>query len=193
MTTPARPGAIPPCFDQAPNHISADGGLWYTGGSGSPQRFVFTCHHLWYTIAMSFRRTIFPVVTLAVLCFAQPAGITGVAVAEALRTANVFPKSNQITDTTGSLMPADKSDGALSGATIASNRTVTIKVYKSSAARNQARLRMVKECPGCNSMTECGTILIYTPLFDRAPDMNQILHRRSREYHVALSKRYGCP
>ena len=38
-----------------------------------------------------------------------------------------------------------------------------IRVYGSISERNNARQEMVRDCPGCAFLTECGPILIYIP------------------------------
>jgi hypothetical protein len=135
-------------------------------------------------------RKYFFFVVLPVL-LAQPANEKATSVAELFKAANMFPKSNRIADLTGRLTESEKSSGALSAANIESSHVagVTIKVYRSITERNNARLLMVKECPGCNMVTECGAILVYTP-FVRA--ISDVLYDRSQEYFTVMAKRYHC-
>jgi hypothetical protein len=122
---------------------------------------------------------------------AQPANEKATSVAELFKASNMFPKSNRVTDITSRLAESEKREGAVSAASIESSAAagVTIKVYSSETERNNARLRMVKECSGCNLVTECGTILVYTP-FSRA--ISDILYQRSEEYYGIMTKRYHC-
>lgn len=117
-----------------------------------------------------------------------------IAVAEALKAANHFPKTNKIRDTSDSLTKEEKALGALSSANIASAQPkgVTVKVYRSSTARNQGRLKMIKECPGCSTIMECGTVMIYEPVV-RDREINQIMQKRTRAYRPTLSKLGYCP
>jgi hypothetical protein len=127
-------------------------------------------------------------------------------VADVLKSANAFPKTNRVTSIP--LTETDKAQGATAAANIASARPegVTVKVYNSDTERNQARLRMIEECPGCNSLTECGSILIYTP--DPTADRNlgimsqeakdslreivQMQREHHRSYYEILRKHYRC-
>ena len=125
------------------------------------------------------------------ISLAQPANEKATSVADLFKAANMFPKSNRVTDITAKLTQSEKREGAASAANIESSTPagVTIRVYRSEAERNNARLRMVKECPGCNLVTECGAILVYTP-FSRA--ISDVLYRRSEEYYGLLNKHYHC-
>ena len=137
-------------------------------------------------------RRLLLVLTL-VICVGQPASEKATAVLERLKAANLFQKSNRITDTTASLTNEDKLEGAVSSANIQSSQQagVTAKVYRSSIQRNRARQRLVKDCPACNCLTECGEVLIYEPYF-RDRDMNKILLGHSNEYLGVLRKHYQC-
>ncbi len=134
---------------------------------------------------------------LAVLATAvsagQPTGETAAAVAHVFKAANLFPKSNRITDTTAYLSSADKTGGVISSANIESSSPsgVTVKIYRTKAERKQARLRMVKECPGCNAISACGAMLVYTP-FTKAADINKILLLHSLQHVDVLEKHYRC-
>lgn len=121
------------------------------------------------------------------------AGPTAVEIGEVLKRANVFPKTNQVTDTTTGLTEADRNEGAVSSAVIESSEPagVAIKVFHSIDERNQARLRMIKDCPGCVAITECGAILMYEP-YTKADDINKILRQKSQEYYGVLKRQYKC-
>jgi len=104
---------------------------------------------------------------------------------------NVFPKENTVVEKP--LNDVDKKEGALTSVNIASFNVAgyTVKVYQSSDKRNQARLRMIKECPGCNVLVECGAILMYEPV-SRARDLNQIAQEHARERGEILKRYFHC-
>ena len=124
---------------------------------------------------------------------AQPPTEKALAVFDVLRAANHFPKTTRATETTPSLSKQDRDLGATSSAIIPSALPagITVKIYKSPKHRNDARLRMVKDCTGCNAITECGAILVYEP-YGKANDMNAIIRNRHKEYYATLSKHYHC-
>ena len=67
----------------------------------------------------------------------------------------------------------------------------TVKVYQSIDQRNRARLRMIKECAGCNFIVECDAILMYEPIFkDR--EMNVIGNKHVKERYEVLRRYFGC-
>jgi len=78
-----------------------------------------------------------------------------------------FPPGTYITDGP-TLSSAERNAGMVSKAMAASEHNGDlfdwrIEVYNSITARNNARLQMVRDCPGCAYLAECGEILIYIP------------------------------
>ncbi len=142
----------------------------------------------------------------AVEALAQPVAPEAMEAADALKLANVLPESNSVRYV--ALGDSDVEDGAIAAANVAFYRPegITIKVYGSPTQRNQARIRMVDACPGCNHLTECGAILLYTPnashnrdlgiMTQHAKDIllevNEGLRQTMRESYEALSAHYGC-
>jgi hypothetical protein len=116
---------------------------------------------------------------------------TAIEVAQVLKRANIFPKDNAVREEP--LSDLDKTEGALTRVLIESSRLegVTVKVYKSIDQRNQARLRMIKECPGCNFIVECDSILMYEPLYDNR-ELNVQGHKLTRERYEVLKRYFGC-
>lgn len=128
-------------------------------------------------------------------------------VADALKAANLFPEANEVR--TVALTEADLAAGAVAAANLASSRPegVTIKVYASPQERNQARLGLIDECPGCNHLAECGPIIVVSPSATNTPEyermsmaakqtmneINQGLNAKMREIAEALNRHYSCP
>jgi hypothetical protein len=108
---------------------------------------------------------------------------TAIEVSHVLKKANIFPKENGVRE--NPLSDLDRKEGALTSVVVESFRPegTTIKVYETIEQRNQARLRMIKECPGCNFIIECGPILVYQPT---TMDRETIIHE-----HALHKERYG--
>jgi hypothetical protein len=111
----------------------------------------------------------------------------------AVEVARVLSKTSEASDTTNAVTDADRNSGVVSSAVMATSQPagLTIKVYRSGTERNQARLRLVQDCPGCNFITECGPILAYEPIL-QSSDINKILNQKARERYEILKRHYKC-
>ena len=108
---------------------------------------------------------------------------TAIEVSQVLKRANIFPKENGVRETT--LSDLEKAEGTLTSVVVESfhPKGTTIKVFETSEKRNEARIRMVNACPGCNFLIECGPILVYEPT---ANDRETNIHN-----HALYKERYG--
>lgn len=86
----------------------------------------------------------------------------------------LFSDSNNISDTIITMSEGERTNGLVSSAT---RPPFTMKVYRSSAEHNQARIHMANECPGCNAITGCDPIIIYQ-LYVKTNDINKILSKK---------------
>lgn len=116
---------------------------------------------------------------------------TAIEVAQVLKRANIFPKENAVRER--QLSDSDKNEGALTSVNIESFgiEGYTVKIYQSIDQRNRARLRMIRECPGCNFIVECDAILMYEPI-SKDREMNVIGNKHVKERYEVLKRYFGC-
>lgn len=116
---------------------------------------------------------------------------TAIEVAQVLKKANIFPKQNDVRE--NPISESDKEAGVSTSVNIASSRVegMTVKVYQTSDQRNKARLQMVNTCPGCNSIVECGPIVMYEPS-PNSRDLMKLSYKLSEERFGILKRYFHC-